>query len=241
MRGIWLVARRDFWAYINTYWGWAILALALLIDGLLFNAQGLGTSPKYSADVLEQFFFLTGGVALVAGVFTTMRLFAEERQTGTIVLLESSPLSEAQTVAAKFLSGLAFLGLFLALTTYMPAMIFVNGKVSPEQIAVGYLGILLMGSAGVAIGTWASSISRNQLLAGVISAVVVVFFVACWMLARVLDPPFKAIISYVAFFDKQLQPFQDGRIDTQGIVFFVSITFAFLLLANRSLIARRWE
>jgi ABC-2 type transport system permease protein len=136
---------------------------------------------------------------------------------------------------------MAFLTFFALLTAYMPAMIFVNGKVSVEQIAVGYLGILLMGSAGVAIGTWASALSRNQLLAGVISAVVVVFFVACWMMARVLDAPFKAVISYVAFFDKQLQPFQEGRIDTQGIVFFLTITFGFLLLANRSLIARRWE
>lgn len=241
MKGVLLVARRDFWAYVNTVWGWAILALALLIDGLFFNVFALTNTAKYSADVLEMFVYLTSGVALAASVFITMRLFAEERQTGTIILLDSSPLSEMQIVLGKYLSGMAFLTLFAACTAYMPAMIFVNGKVSPEQIAVGYLGILLMGSAGVAIGTWASSISRNQLLAGVISAVVVVFFVACWMLARVLDPPFKAIISYVAFFDKQLQPFQDGRIDTQGIVFFLSITFAFLLLANRSLIARRWE
>ncbi|MFN7142423.1 MAG: ABC transporter permease subunit [Myxococcota bacterium] len=241
MKGILLVARRDFWAYINTVWGWAILALALLIDGLFFNVFALTNTPKYSADVLEMFVYLTGGVALTASVFITMRLFAEERQTGTIVLLDSSPLSEGQIVVGKYLSGMAFLLFFALLTTFMPALIFVNGKVSFAQIAVGYLGILLMGSAGVAIGTWASSISKNQLLAGVISAVVVVFFVACWMLARQVDAPFKDIISYVAFFDKQLQPFQDGRIDTQGIVFFLSVTFGFLLLANRSLIARRWE
>jgi ABC-2 type transport system permease protein len=241
MKGIFLVARRDFWAYINTTWGWAILTLALLIDGLFFNVFALTNTAKYSADVLEMFVYLTGGVSLAASVFITMRLFAEERQTGTIILLDSSPLSEAQIVLGKYLSGMAFLTFFALLTAYMPAMIFVNGKVSVEQIAVGYLGILLMGSAGVAIGTWASALSRNQLLAGVISAVVVVFFVACWMMARVLDAPFKAVISYVAFFDKQLQPFQEGRIDTQGIVFFLTITFGFLLLANRSLIARRWE
>jgi ABC-2 type transport system permease protein len=241
MKGILLVARRDFWAYINTVWGWAILALALLLDGLLFNVFALTGSARYSADVLESFVMNTGGVGLAAAVFITMRLFAEERQTGTIVLLDSSPLSEMQIVLGKYLSGMAFLTFFAILTLYMPAMIFVNGKVSPEEIAVGYAGILLIGSAGVAIGTWASAISRNQLLAGVISAVITVFFVMCWMLARVLDAPFKGIISYVAFFDKQLQPFQEGRLNTENIVFFLSVTFAFLLLANRSLIARRWE
>ncbi|MFZ5481540.1 MAG: ABC transporter permease [Myxococcota bacterium] len=241
MRGILLVARRDFWAYVNTVWGWAILSLALLIDGLFFNVFALTSTARYSAEVLETFFYLTGGVVLAASVFITMRLFAEERQTGTLVLLESSPLSEAQIVLGKYLSGMAFLTLFALLTLYMPALIFVNGKVSYAEIAVGYLGVGLMGSAGIAIGTWASAISRNQLLAGVVGAVVTVFFVACWMMARVLDPPFKAVISYVAFFDKQFQPFQEGRVNTEGIVFFVSVTFAFLLLANRALIARRWE
>lgn len=241
MKGILLVARRDLWAYINTVWGWAILALALLLDGLFFNVFALTNAAKYSADVLDMFVYLTSGITLAAAVLTTMRLFAEERQTGTIILLDSSPLTEAQIVLGKYLSAMGFLAFFLVLTGYMPAMIFVNGKVSPEQIAVGYVGILLMASAGVAIGTWASALSRNQLLAAVISTVVTVFFVACWMMARVLDPPFKAVISYVAFFDQQLKPFQQGRLDTQGVVFFLSLTFAFLLLANRSLIARRWE
>jgi ABC-2 type transport system permease protein len=241
MKGILLVARRDFWAYVNTTWGWTILALALLIDGLLFNVFGLGGSATYSAEVLKMFVYLTSGTTLAMSVFITMRLFAEEKQTGTIVLLDSSPLTEGQMVLGKYLSAMAFLTLFALLTAYMPAMIFVNGKVSAAQVAVGYLGVLLMGSAGVAIGTWASSISRNQLLAGVISAVVVVFFVVCWRLARELDPPFRPIISYIAVFDKQLQPFQEGRIDTQGIVFYLSITFGFLLLATRSLVARRWE
>jgi ABC-2 type transport system permease protein len=241
MKGILLVARRDLWAYINTVWGWTILALALLFDGLFFNAFALTNTAKYSADVLDQFVFLTSGITLTAAVLITMRLFAEERQTGTIVLLDSSPLSEAQIVLGKYLSGMGFLTVFLILTGYMPAMIFVNGKVSPEQIAVGYAGILLMASAGVAIGTWASALSRNQLLAAVISAAVTVFFVGCWWVARLLDPPFKAVVSYVAFFDQQLKPFQQGRLDTQGVVFFLSLTFAFLLLANRSLIARRWE
>lgn len=241
MSGIWLIARRDFSAFINTMWGWLILSLALLVDGVLFNAFALSSTPRLSAEVLTDFFFLTGGIVLFAGVAITMRLFAEERQTGTIVLLESSPLSEVQSVLGKYLSGLMFLGLFLVLTAYMPAMIFVNGKVSPEQIAVGYLGVALLGATGIAIGTWASAISRNQLVALIIGAAGTLFFVLCWMLSRVLDPPFKGLFAYMAFFDKQFQPFQEGRINTEGVVFFVSVSFAFLLLATRSLIARRWE
>ena len=241
MRGIVLVARRDFGAFVNTAWGWFILTAALLLNGLIFNAWAMGGAAQYSADVLGKFFEHTGGVALGAAVLITMRLIAEERQTGTIVLLESSPLSEMQIVLGKYLSGMAFLTLFAVATLYMPGMIFKNGKVSYEEIAVGYAGVLLMGSAGIALGTWASAISRNQLLAAVIAAVGVLFFVVCWMLARVVDPPFKAIISYIAFFDRQFQPFQEGRLNSESVAFFVSMTFGFLLMATRSLINRRWE
>jgi ABC-2 type transport system permease protein len=241
MNGILLVAGRDFRSYVNTAWGWAILALALFIDGLFFNFYALTSTPRYSAEVLEDFFYLTGGVALTCAVFVTMRLFAEERQTGTMVLLETSPLSETQIVLGKYLSGMAFMLLFAALTLYMPAMILKNGRVSFEEIAVGYLGVMLMGSAGIAVGTWASAIARNQLLAGVVTAVIVVFFLACWKLAKVLDAPFDDLLSYVAFFDRQFKPFQEGRIHTESMVFFASVTFAFLLLAMRSLVARRWE
>lgn len=241
MSAIWLVARRDFGAYVNTVWGWLVLSAALLFSGVLFNVFGLTASARYSADVLGSFFFYTGGVTLVMGVLITMRLFAEERQTGTMVLLESSPLSDRQLVLGKYLSAMMFLGLFSLLTTYMPALIFVNGKVSYEEVIVGYTGMLAMGSAGVAIGTWGSSVSRNQLVAAVITAVVTLFFIVCWMLSRQLDPPFKAVFSYVAFYDKQFAPFQEGRLNTEGILFFGSVTFAFLLLATQSLCARRWE
>lgn len=241
MKGIWLVARRDFWAYVNTYWGWLILTLALLISGLLFNALAMGKDARYSADVLGQFFYNTGGVMLVAVVFTTMRLFAEERQTGTIVLLESSPLTEMQMVLGKYLSGMMFLTLFLSLTSYMPALIFVNGKVSYAEIGVGYLGMMLMGSAGTAMGTWASAVSRNQLLSAVIAGVTVVLFIFCHWLSLVVDPPFKALFAFLAIYNKAYQGFIDGRINTFAVVYLVSLTFGFLLLATRSLVARRWE
>ncbi len=241
MRGIFLVAKRDFAAYVNTIWGWVILALALLIEGLLFNALALSKGALYSSEVLKQFFYLSGGVTLIVGVLITMRLFAEERQTGTMVLLEASPLSDRQLVIGKYLSAMMFIVLFQALTLYMPAMIFINGKVSYEEIAVGYLGITLMSSAGIAIGTWASSISRNQILAAVVAGVVTVFFLAVWMISRKTDAPFKELFAYVAFYDKQYAPFQEGKINTEGLVFFASVTFAFLLLATQSLSARRWE
>ncbi len=241
MRGILLVARRDFAAYVNTLWGWIIIAVALLLDGLFFHAMALTKTAQYSSEVLSKFYFYSGGVALGVGVVVTMRLFAEERQVGTMVLLESSPLSDRQLVFGKYLSAMMFMGFLHLLTLYMPAMIFVNGKVAWEQIAVGYFGIMLMSSAGVAMGTWASSVSRNQILAAVLGAVLVLLFVFCHWLAQVVDAPFKTLFANMAFYAKQFAPFEDGRLNTSNVVYFVSVTFAFLLLAAQSLTARRWE
>ena len=241
MNGIWLIARRDFAAYVNTFWGWGILALALMIDGILFYTFGLGKTAKYSAEVIQQFFYLTGGVTLIAAIPVTMRLFAEERQTGTIVLLETSPLSERQLVIGKYLSGMMFVVAFALLTSYLPAFVFVNGKLGVEEILVGYLGILLMGSAGVSIGTWASAISRNQIFSAVLGAVGIAGFVVCWKLGQQVDAPFKAVVSYLAFFDRQFEPFQEGRLNTESVVYFLSVSFAFLLMATQSLCARRWR
>ena len=241
MRGIYLIAKRDFAAYLNTFWGWSILAMALAVDGALFNVFGMGKTAKLSAEILQQFFYLTGGILLIVAIPVTMRLFAEERQTGTMVILETSPLSDRQLVLGKYLSGMLFVTAFCVCTFYLPSFIFVNGKVGWPEIGVGYLGLLLMGSAGVSIGTWASAVSRNQIFSAVLGAVVVSFFVICWMLAQRVDSPFKDIISYLAFFDQQFQPFQQGRLNTDAVVFFGSITFGFLLMATQSLCARRWR
>ncbi len=99
-----------------------------------------------------------------------MRLLAEERQTGTLVLLTSSPIQDWEIVLGKFLSAFIFLALItLACTVYMPLLIFVNGKISVGHLAAGYLGLLLLGSATLAIGTFGSAIARTQVLAAIFS------------------------------------------------------------------------
>jgi ABC-2 type transport system permease protein len=123
----------------------------------------------------------------------------------------------------------------------MPMLIFVNGKVSWAQIGAGYLGLLLLGGATLAIGTFGSAVSRNQLVAGVVGAGVVVLMLLGWMLGRITEEPVSGVLSYLALFDRHFQPFMRGRINTESIVYFLSVGFAFLMLATRALGARRWQ
>lgn len=241
MNAVLLLAGRELRTYFNTTWGWIVLTSVLLFDGLFFNVFGLTEKARYSAEVLEDFFFYTSGTVMIGGLFLTMRLIAEERQTGTLVLLESAPLSAAQVVAGKFLGAWSFLLIILACTTYMPALIFVNGKVSIAQVGVGYLGVALAAGTTVAIGTFASALSRNQLMAVVLGGAFTLGLLICWFLARFTEAPLSDVLAYVAIWDKHFQPFMRGRLNTENIVYFVSVSFAFLLAATRAMQARRWQ
>ena len=241
MNGIWLMAKRELQAYLNSMWGYVVVAAILLLDGILFNAYAVGDVPKYSSDVLEGFFYFSFGTTAVAAVFLTMRLLAEERQTGTITLIDSSPLADWQVVAGKYASALIVLTVLLVASLYMPALIFVNGKVSLGHIFAGYLGLFLVGAACTAIGTFASAIARSQLVAAVIAAAGVMFLLTTWLLARISDPPIKDVLAYTSLFDKHFRGFMTGRISIEDGVYFLSVAFVFLMLSTRWLSARRWQ
>ena len=241
MRQTLLIARRELAATFNNLWGYIILAFILVIDGLLFNAQALGETARTSTYVLQEFFEVGFGTTVVAAILITMRLIAEERQRGTHLLLDASPVSDTQLVLGKFLSAFAFLGLLTLATLYMPALIFVEGKVSLGHIGAGYAGLLLAGAAVLAIGTFGSSVGRNQLEAAAVSGFLVLIFLLMWKLERLSVPPVSDFFSHMSLFDKHFQPFQMGRIELAPVVYYLSVTFVFLSLSIRRMSLRRWQ
>ncbi len=236
-----LVAGRELGAFFSTWMGYVICAAALFIDGLLFNAQAVSNSPKFSADVLADFFYFASGISMVAGVFLAMRLIAEEKQNGTIVLFYTSPISERQLVYGKFLSALLFSIVIHILSLYLPALIFINGKVSLGHLASGYLVLLLIGASAIAITLFASTISPNQLIAGVTGTLFTVTFLVLWMVADIVEPPFKDVFSYLAIHNKHFSPFSQGIVHTRDIIYYLSLVFFFLECSVRALEARRWK
>lgn len=92
MKRVLLIARRELVGYLHSFYGWAILALVLMLDGLFFNAYTLG-GARSSSEVISLFFYANFGVTLAASVFVTMRSFAAEREQRTLVLLQTSPAS----------------------------------------------------------------------------------------------------------------------------------------------------
>ncbi|NTX04807.1 ABC transporter permease [Myxococcus sp. CA051A] len=236
-----LIARRELSGYLRTLSGYVVIAVILALNGLFFNAYALGGASKRSAEVLSQFFYYSSGFTIVASVFISMRLLAEERQTGTLPLLYSSPLRDRDIVLGKFLAGLAFLSLYVLCTLYMPVLVLVNGKVSFGHVAAGYLGLLLLGSASLAVGTFGSALARNQLLAAITSAVMLVALILCWLLARITEQPLSDVFSAMSLWNQHFPPFQSGLIHVRDVVYYLVVTYVALFAATRVLEARRWR
>jgi ABC-2 type transport system permease protein len=236
-----LIARRELAAYLRSFQGYVIIAMVLAVDGLLFNAYALGGVSKRSSEVLSLFFFFSSGTTMVASVFISMRLLAEERQAGTLVLLYSSPVKDHEIVLGKFLSALAFLSMMTLATVFMPLLVMVHGKLSSGHIAAGYLGLLLLGSASLAIGTFGSALARNQVLAAVLSGCMLVALLTCWLLARITEQPLSDVFGALALWNQHFQPFQAGVVHVRDVVYYLLVTYVALFAATRVLEARRWR
>jgi ABC-2 type transport system permease protein len=241
MSNVWWIMRRELAAYLRSPAGYIIICVVLVLDGLLFNAFAIGSGAKKSSEVLEAFFYFSSGSILVGSIFVSMRLIAEERQTGTFALLATSPIREWQLVLGKFLSAMTFLTVMTGFTFYMPALVMVNGKVSLGHILAGYLGLLLLGGAAVALGLVASALAPNQLVAAVLGAAVVVVFLLLWLLSRIASPPLDELLAYLSIHDKHFRPFMRGIVSLQDVLFYLSLIYVALLVATRVVEARRWR
>ncbi len=242
MNAILLIARRELGGYFRTWTGYIIIAAVLMLDGLLFNGFALGSGMDHrSSDVLSQFFFFSSGVTMTASVFISMRLLAAERESGTVNLLYSSPVRDFEIVIGKYLAALGFLAILLAASVYMPTMVLVAGKISWGHVFAGYLGLLLLGAAALAIGTFGSAVTRSQILAVILSAVMVVALLTMWWIGRVTDRPLSSIFENLALWSLHFPPFQAGIIHVRDVVYYIAVSYVALFASVRVLEARRWR
>jgi len=241
MRATSIIYRRELGTYLRSPYGWVIAAVLLLLFGLLF--QGFAMSGEMlSAYVLERFFYVASGIPLVGGVLLSFRLLSEERQNHSMVLLNTSPVRDSEIVLGKFLAALTFLAIVLVLSVYMPILIKVNGKITTAQVVVGYFGMLLLGAATLAIGLFASAMTRQQLIAAVVAAALVVVMCFIHLLGSKVDPPLKDVLEQIDLWWVHYQyGFMKGILHLKDVIFYVAATYFFLLLSIKTLEAKRWQ
>jgi ABC-2 type transport system permease protein len=163
----------------------------------------------------------------------TMRLYAEERKTGTIELLLTSPLTDLQIILGKFLGALALFAVLLAVVFVYLSLLFIYGNPNFRPVLANALGFFLFGGALLALGMWISTFTRNQIVAGSIAlAAFLLLYVLDWVTAystgRVSE-----VISYMSL-TKHFDNFSKGVVDLSDLVYYLSVIVLGIFLTSRS-------
>lgn len=238
MRGVLCIVSRELRASFLSPVGYIVAALFALFTGLVFISRAFDQGQP--AGMRLVFEWGTWLLLLVCPAIS-MRAIAEEKRLGTYEMLMSCPVSERGVIVGKFLGGVLFLAVVLLPTLAQVAALERYGRPDYGEIACGYLGMLLAGSAYLASGLLASTLTNSQVVAFLIT---LFFWLGLSLSAKLLPgylPQRWADVAFAADPDPRLRDFAIGLIDTSNIVFFLSLTVLFLVAATRALAAGRWR
>ena len=179
-------------------------------------------------------------VALFVLPLVTMRTYSEEKRSGTIELLLTSPLTDTQIVLGKFFGALALYALMLGVTWIHMGILFVYGNPEWKPIVSGYLGLLLMGASFISLGLLVSSLTKNQIVAGMVTfALLLLLWTVNWM-SESAGPVMQKVLTAVSITD-HFDDFSKGVIALSHLVYYLSfITFG-LFLTAKSVDSERWR
>ncbi len=239
------IARREWAAYFRTPAGWAVLALFLLLQGIVFwmFVQFLGRADAPPGGVMEFFFGGTILFWIALGLLATvvpMRLVAEELRSGTIEPLLTAPVSPAEVIVGKWLAALGFyLAAWAPTLLYLVYLRRVGATLDPGPIVAGYLGTLLLGAAALAVGLLASSLTRNQLVAATLSFVAFLAALLTGALeAEVRAPAVAAALRRYSLF-RMMEDFGHGIVDSRPVVLLLTVVALALAAAAARIAALR--
>ena len=170
----------------------------------------------------------------------TMRLIAEEKRTGTIELLLTSPVTDIEIILGKWLGALVLYLCVLAMSMINVAMLFIWSKPDWKPLLVGYLGLILQGACLLAIGTFISTTTRNQIVAGGVTFFVcLLLWLMSWYTNNETSPILQGL-NYISIVT-HMENFQKGLIDLKDVVFYFSMIFFALFMTHRAMESLRWR
>jgi ABC-2 type transport system permease protein len=254
MRNTLTIAAKEIRGYFVSPIAYLLMALFGLIFGFFFYSatayfvmagmrqqMGGGGGPMSINDYVVAPLL---GNASVVGLFLipliSMRLFAEEKRTGTIELLLTSPVHDWEIVLGKWLGAMVMYICILLVAAANVALLFAYGSPDWRPILTGFLGLLLQGGTVLAIGTFISTTTRNQIIAGAATfAICLLLWVLSWV-SSYNEAAWAQAIAYCSILT-HFEPFSKGVIDTKDLVFYLSAIFLGLFMTARSLESLRWR
>jgi ABC-2 type transport system permease protein len=205
-----------------------------------FMQPGMAQSRNITESVMRPLFTNMSVVLLFFMPMLTMRLFAEEKKSGTMELLLTYPVRDGEVLAGKFLAAGALYVILLGLTLVYPGLIAYFTRIEWGPILTGYLGLVLTGAAFLAVGVLVSSLTENQIVAGFGTfGILLAFWIVGWG-AEFAGGGLRGVLQYLSFTD-HLDGFTRGLIDTKDLVYYVTGIVLALFLTLRSLESKRWR
>jgi ABC-2 type transport system permease protein len=254
LKNVWIICLKELKSYFASPIAYLLMAIFAVIFGFFFYSataffvmrgmesqmMGRGQPMDVNEWVIRPLLSNASVIALFLIPMITMRLYAEEKRSGTMELLMTSPVRDIEIVLGKFIASVLMFGCVIGVSALDLAALFAYGKPDWKPIVVGYLGLLLQGSALIAVGTFISTTTRNQIIAGGATfAVCLLLWVLDWVSSYQQEAWAKAV-SYLSVV-QHFEPFSKGVIDSKDLIFFISLTFFALFLTSRSLESLRWR
>jgi ABC-2 type transport system permease protein len=235
VRKLFAIVGREWRAYFLSPLAYVILTAYMFLNGFIFSrivaflaTPGVPRERFLSLMFTNTYFWI---FTLFIVPIITMRLLAEERKAGTLEVLLTSPVSETTVVIGKFLGALGFF-----LVVWVPSLVFVlylGSKTAVDfgAVASGYLGIALIGAYFISIGVFASTLTKNQIVAAILTFAMLIPLFSAGLFQSGADPSRQSIVDYLNMWD-HMDEFARGIVDTRRLVYYLSGMAFFLFLST---------
>ena len=253
MRNIAAIAQREVNAYFASPIAYVLIGFFALLFGWFFyvplaffiqQSSQMGMNPTQALNINQMLvgptLMNTTVIMLFLFPLITMRTYAEEKRSGTIELLLTSPVTDVEIIIGKFLGAMLLYAAMLAVTLLHMAILFIFGDPEWKPIATGYLGLLLMGGCFLSLGLFISSLTKNQIVAAMATfAVFLMLWVINWI-STFVGPTTQTVLQYLSL-TEHFDDFAKGVIDTKHVVYYLSFIAMGLFLTMKSVDSERWR
>ncbi len=258
IRNVSLIFKRELNSYFNSPIAYVVITMFLLITGYFFytslaSFSVISFQAQSNPMVAKQYQLLNitetvvrplfGNISIIMLLMTpllTMRLFSEEKKSGTMELLLTYPVKDMDVVIAKFLACFIVFLTMITLTATYPILLLTLGEPEVMPIVTGYLGLILLGAAFISLGIFTSSLTENQIIAASLSFGFLLLF---WMMSysvAFVSGAFGQLISYLSI-NEHIASLAKGVLDSEDIIYYFCFISVFLFLTLRSLESKRWR
>jgi len=253
MTNTFLICRKELRSYFASPIAYAVLALfAFLFGGIAFyptvkelvrygvQAQMQGQPVSLNDQIIRPLLGFASTISLFLIPLITMRLFAEEKKSGTMELLLTSPVRDIEIILGKWIGALILYICVLAMSALNLSFLFLWGKPDWQPVLVAYLGLILQGGCLLAIGAFISSLTRNQIVAGGATFFVcLILYLLSWFTQFDSTLPFQ-VLNYLAIVT-HFENFGKGVLDSKDVIYYLSMIFFALFITSRSMESLRWR